>query len=223
MAGEATLPLTSISSSVISAAIVAHSPLIRAGLKAALEEGGLHVTASADTLDDLALAADAGCDVIVVDMPPDCALIEQWSPVQGRALVLLGDLDAIDVGACLADGVSLLPRSAEGPTIRAAIAAAVAGLVAAPPELLEHALRRGSAPSVGLPHADVTAVGLTAREIEVLTKLASGCDNRTIAAALQISPHTAKFHVGQIIAKLGVSSRTEAVAKALRAGLVASV
>jgi two-component system nitrate/nitrite response regulator NarL len=220
MAGEAALPLTS--TSVISAAIVATSPLIRAGLKAALEEGGVRVTTSAETLDDLALAADAGCDVVVVDMPPDGALKEQRSPGHGRALVLLADLDNVDVGVWLADGVSLLPRSADGPTIRAAIVAAVAGLVAAPPELLEHALRHGPAPSAGVPHADFTAADLTAREIEVLSKLASGCDNRAIAEALHISPHTAKFHVGQIIAKLGASSRTEAVAKALRARLVRS-
>jgi len=61
---------------------------------------------------------------------------------------------------------------------------------------------------------------LTPREREVLWKMSLGLGNREIAQALHISAHTAKFHVGQIIAKLDASSRAHAVAKALRSGLV---
>ncbi len=204
---------------MISAAIVAHSSLIRAGLKAALEDGGARVTATAESLDDLPAASHTDCDVIVFDLPPEGASKEQASLVQGRPLVLLVDADDIDARAWLADGVSLLDRSADGPTIAAAVMAAAAGLVAAPPPLIEYALRQGASRDAAAAelHAD-----LTARELEVLRQLAAGSDNRAIAAALRISPHTAKFHVGQIIAKLGASSRTEAVAKAFRAGLVAA-
>jgi DNA-binding NarL/FixJ family response regulator len=61
---------------------------------------------------------------------------------------------------------------------------------------------------------------LTERELEVLEQLASGLSNKRIARALGISEHTAKFHVNGILAKLGASSRTEAVVAAARRGLV---
>jgi DNA-binding NarL/FixJ family response regulator len=61
---------------------------------------------------------------------------------------------------------------------------------------------------------------LTAREREVLQLLAAGMSNRAIARELDISEHTAKFHVNGILAKLGASSRTEAVVAAARRALV---
>jgi DNA-binding CsgD family transcriptional regulator len=50
--------------------------------------------------------------------------------------------------------------------------------------------------------------------------MARGSPNKEIAARLGISEHTVKFHVGSIFAKLGVSSRTEAVTQGMRLGLV---
>lgn len=61
---------------------------------------------------------------------------------------------------------------------------------------------------------------LTPREFEVLELMAKGLPNRDIAQALGISPHTAKFHVAQILEKTGTAGRTEAVALGLRHGLV---
>jgi DNA-binding NarL/FixJ family response regulator len=61
---------------------------------------------------------------------------------------------------------------------------------------------------------------LTAREREVLQLMAQGLSNRQIAARLHISPHTVKFHVASILAKLGAASRTEAVALGARRGYV---
>ena len=61
---------------------------------------------------------------------------------------------------------------------------------------------------------------LTPREKEVLQMLASGLGNKQIAAHLKISEHTAKFHVASILGKLGASSRTEAVSRGLRRGLI---
>ncbi|MFD8782103.1 LuxR C-terminal-related transcriptional regulator [Kitasatospora sp. NPDC059599] len=61
--------------------------------------------------------------------------------------------------------------------------------------------------------------GLQPRESEVLDQLAQGRRNREIAAALHISESTVKFHVANILAKLGVASRGEAAALAHRAGL----
>ena len=61
---------------------------------------------------------------------------------------------------------------------------------------------------------------LTAREREVLALAADGLSNREIAAALEISDHTVKFHLASIFGKLAVSSRTEAVRRGLQLGLV---
>lgn len=61
---------------------------------------------------------------------------------------------------------------------------------------------------------------LTPREIQVLRLLAEGLVNRDIADRLNISEHTIKFHIGSILGKLQASSRTEAVARGLRSGLI---
>lgn len=61
---------------------------------------------------------------------------------------------------------------------------------------------------------------LTPREAEVLQLLADGSGNREIAARLGISEHTIKFHIRSILGKLGAASRTDAVARGLRSGLI---
>jgi DNA-binding NarL/FixJ family response regulator len=61
---------------------------------------------------------------------------------------------------------------------------------------------------------------LTPREQEVLQLLAEGLPNKTIADRLYISEHTVKFHVNAILSKLGAQSRTEAVVRATRLGLL---
>ncbi|HTL77581.1 MAG TPA: helix-turn-helix transcriptional regulator [Casimicrobiaceae bacterium] len=66
---------------------------------------------------------------------------------------------------------------------------------------------------------DATAI-LTPREREVLTLLAEGASNKTIARRLGISVHTAKFHVGSLIDKLDASGRTDAVTHAARRGVI---
>jgi DNA-binding NarL/FixJ family response regulator len=61
---------------------------------------------------------------------------------------------------------------------------------------------------------------LTGRELTVLRLMAQGLGNKEIAAELQISTHTVKYHVASVLAKLGVQSRTEAVSLGLRSGLL---
>jgi two-component system, NarL family, response regulator len=69
----------------------------------------------------------------------------------------------------------------------------------------------------------VTSIQLTAREMTVLRLLAAGNSNRQIADALGITDGTVKIHAAHLFAKLGVTSRTEAIATAVRRGLVRMV
>ena len=61
---------------------------------------------------------------------------------------------------------------------------------------------------------------LTPREVQVLEGLAEGLPNKAIAARLQISDQTVKFHVSSISGKLGARNRTDAVRRAARRGLI---
>ena len=61
---------------------------------------------------------------------------------------------------------------------------------------------------------------LTPRESEVLRQVAAGQTNKSIALKLGISEHTVKFHLGSAMTKLGSASRAEAVAVAIRRGLI---
>jgi len=61
---------------------------------------------------------------------------------------------------------------------------------------------------------------LTAREMEVIQLMAQGLANKQIALSLGISEHTVKFHLSSLYAKLGISSRTEAVKRGIELGLI---
>jgi ATP/maltotriose-dependent transcriptional regulator MalT len=94
---------------------------------------------------------------------------------------------------------------------RADLADAVVSL---PPAFaLENGLRRGK------PVPELVEQ-LTAREHDVLALVSDGLGNRDIARALAISEHTVKFHLASIFGKLGVSTRTEAVQRGLRLGVI---
>lgn len=76
-----------------------------------------------------------------------------------------------------------------------------------------------SLPPINSDH-DLLIEALTAREHDVLALLADGLSNRDIAARLDISEHTVKFHLASIFGKLGASTRTEAVQRGLRLGVI---
>jgi DNA-binding NarL/FixJ family response regulator len=63
-------------------------------------------------------------------------------------------------------------------------------------------------------NAAISALGISAREFEVLEMLAAGHANKVIARQLDISPNTVKTHVARVYEKLAVASRTQAIQKA---------
>jgi DNA-binding NarL/FixJ family response regulator len=69
-------------------------------------------------------------------------------------------------------------------------------------------------------HVELHGFDLTPRELDVLTLLAEGASNKTIAKQLGISVHTAKFHVSSLLDKLDATGRTDAVAHAARRGVI---
>jgi DNA-binding NarL/FixJ family response regulator len=109
-------------------------------------------------------------------------------------------------------GFAVLGSGASPDELVAAVVAVAAGLVAAQPATLV----RGRAPAPG----DLENERLSPREVDVLGELARGAPNKQIAGRLGISEHTVKFHIASIFAKLGVSSRTEAVTRGVRLGLI---
>jgi DNA-binding NarL/FixJ family response regulator len=111
---------------------------------------------------------------------------------------------------------AVLPSSATGPQVSAAIEAAAVGLGVFYPGEAENLFRsqRSNESLETLPEP------LTPREIRVLQLLAEGLGNKQIASRLEISEHTVKFHVASIMGKLGAASRTEAVTLGIRRGIV---
>lgn len=111
----------------------------------------------------------------------------------------------------------LSPNATED-ELTAAIVAMAEGLWVGVPSLMEGLMRL---PKVGDASGEESLIEpLTAREREVLEKMAEGLANKQIALALAISEHTVKFHLSALYAKLGVASRTEAVKRGIELGLI---
>lgn len=139
----------------------------------------------------------------------------------GVPVILLVDNPGRRISEALPAGVrAVLPRNTTSTEIAAAIEAVAAGLYVFHPSDID------SVPTLRPPGETVPELGepivehLTPREIEVLQLLSAGLGNKEIATRLNISEHTAKFHVASIMGKLGAATRTEAVTLGIRHGLV---
>jgi len=121
-------------------------------------------------------------------------------------------LPAIRAGAA-----GYLLKDAEPRELARAVRAAHAGEALLDPAVAARVVQELAAPTDG----DV-AERLTRREREVLELLARGLSNKRIASELGIAEKTVKTHVGHLLAKLGVTDRTQAAVRAVRAGLVRS-
>jgi two-component system, NarL family, response regulator YdfI len=188
------------------------------------DNGAFRLVGSVSVLSGLALRArDLEADVILVDLPiPDANFTSTAAGLDqaGVAVVALTDeVDAIWTARMLRAGVrGLVARQSTPAEIHFAIQAAGSGMVLLDPDLARAlAARRGA----NIPEGALDFVEeLTPREIEVLRMMAEGLGNKEIAVRLGISDHTVKFHISSILAKVGASSRTEAVTIGIRMGLV---
>ncbi|MCC7089225.1 MAG: response regulator transcription factor [Chloroflexi bacterium] len=120
--------------------------------------------------------------------------------------------DASVVGAVKAGAIGYLLKDTQSDELRRAIRAAAQGQVQLSPQAAARLMREVRTPE--------SPESLTDRETEVLRLLAAGYANKEIARDLVIGEKTVKTHVSNILAKLGVQSRTQAALYAVRIGLV---
>jgi two-component system, NarL family, response regulator LiaR len=131
-----------------------------------------------------------------------------------EVLTLSGYLeDHLIVESLRAGAIGYVLKDTGAQELRRAVCGAAAGQVQLSPAVAARLVRRGGAPD-GLEE-------LTKREVDVLILLARGRSNKQIARELHVGEQTVKTHVSNILAKLNLSSRTEAALVALRAGLIA--
>jgi DNA-binding NarL/FixJ family response regulator len=195
---------------LIRLAIVSSSMALRIGLREILRSlPELEVIAEANDVKEI-----PPVDVLVLTSAEFLSgLGDESSPV----LLLSGDPDEVaNLAGLPVWGV--LPLDAGADELSAALHALAEGLLVGSPAMVGRLLERHPLPAPGQSEAVIDS--LTGREREVLQLAAEGLANKQIAAALEISEHTVKFHLSSLYAKLGVTNRTEAVRAGARRGWV---
>ncbi|TFC05783.1 response regulator transcription factor [Cryobacterium adonitolivorans] len=195
-------------------------PVVRAGLRALLgAEPDLVVELEAGTAEDaVALAISGRVDVVLMDLQFGGAMqgaeaTRRVRSVPGAPHVLVltnYDTDADILGAIEAGASGYLLKDAPPAELVAAVRAAAAGQSALAPAIVTRLADRSRIPESRL----------SPREVEVLGLVAAGRSNRQIGQDLFLSEATVKSHLVHIFGKLGVGSRTSAVASARASGTI---
>lgn len=200
-------------------------PIVRAGLRALLANADdVEVIGEVATAEDaVAWCADADRtprpDVVLMDLRFGEGLsgveatrsIHELPRAPHVLVVTNYDTDADILAAIEAGASGYLLKDTPPAELLAAVRAAAAGESALSPTVATRLLTRVRATPDSV---------LTPREIDVVAQVATGRSNREIARALHVSEMTVKSHLVHIFTKLGVGSRTAAVAKARRQGLI---
>ncbi|MFZ0973839.1 MAG: response regulator transcription factor [Solirubrobacteraceae bacterium] len=208
--------------------VVDDHDLFRAGLASLLDaQQGIEVVAQASGgRMGVRLANELQPDVVLMDvrMPdlegPEATreILEQHPSIRVVALTVVSD-DA-DVAAAVEAGASgFVAKDTPIDGVVVALRAAANGVAWLSPRAAEVVLGRVRRDSVDEEPAGEELDDLSVREREVLRLIARGMENAEIADELGISPRTAKNHVSNILAKLGLPSRIQAAIYAVRRGL----
>ena len=200
-------PMLTPTEAMMRVAVVSDDDVLGATLSTFLDQQG-DVEVTALSLADVALW-DSGADAHTVGTK-----LGEIAELNAPALALLPD--AAQASAALGAGArGVILRNSDGASLVSALRAVRGGLTVLDGQLA------GSLISPERSEQTTTFEPLTVRETEVIQLLAEGLSNKQIARRLTISEHTAKFHIGRILAKLDADTRTEAVVRALRHGVVA--
>lgn len=217
---------------VIRVLIVDDQAVIRTGLRTMLEhEGDLTIVGEAgDGAEAVDVVDRAAPDVVLMDVRmPRVDGIEATRRIMSRAsppavLVLTTfDDDEYVFGALRAGAAGFLLKDAGPDVLVAAVRTVAAGEALVDPAVTRRLVERwatleeANAPA---PHVPDSVARLSAREREILVGLARGRTNRELADELIVSEATVKSHVSNLLTKLGVRSRVQAVVLAYEAGVV---
>lgn len=203
--------------------IVDDHQLAREGLKAVLANADFTVVGEAASGEEaIALVTTLVPDVVLMDvrLGPGIDGLEATRRIAAlglpsRVLMLsLHDMPAYVREALAAGAAGYVLKDASITELRGAVSQVMAGQSVMPLNLINAALRQSERE---VRPADALNT-LTPREREVLVQIAEGLTNKEIARQLSVSPATIKAHVERIIAKLGVSDRTQAAVLVARAG-----
>lgn len=211
---------------MIKVLVVDDHAVVREGLRTflALQDGIEVVGEAVDGEEAVAQAQRLAPDVILMDlvMPRldgvGAMRALRASAPESRVIVLTSFLeDDRLLPAIRAGAAGYLLKNVEPAELARAIRAARAGEVLIDPSVAARLVQ-----AIGEPLASGTPgpERLTRREREVLELIAAGRSNKRIALELEVSEKTVKAHVGHVLAKLGVSDRTQAALLAVRDGLV---
>ena len=208
----------------VSVLVIDDHPLVRQGLRAVFEAtGDVEVIAEADNgVDAVRLCVEHHPDVALMDLQlPGVHGIEATrqithaAPATAVLVLTMFDEDEMITDALRAGARGYLLKGAEQQEIERAIRAVAAGEVIFSRDVAAKVLGR----YLGTANSSPVLPELTGRERDVLDRIATGAGNSAIADALGLAPKTVGNHISSIFAKLGVSTRAEAIVVARRAGL----
>ena len=199
--------------------LAAPTPMMRAGLRAMLDTGGIQVVGESSSIEEMADLRDIDVLIVGDEQLLGDAISTLISDGEIALLVLSDTGSAASFLRTLPlRGWGIVPPDAPAPEIQSAVLSVAQGLVVLSVPVAER-LFSGPAAVNALDSRPLDEP-LTARESEVLDLLSQGLSNKLIARKLNISEHTVKFHVSSIYTKLGAASRTDAVNKGARHGLI---
>jgi DNA-binding NarL/FixJ family response regulator len=208
----------------IRVAVADDHPVVREGLVAMLEtQHDFAVVGEAGTGSEaLALVSKADPDVLLLDLElpglDGVGVLRRLETDRSRTRVIIFtvfDTDERIIAAVEAGAAGYLLKGTPREELFAAVRTVAGGGSLLAPVATSAVLRRVRGESTGTP-----TPALTPRERMVLEQLARGLGNKQIAAALGISERTVKFHVSSVFTKLEATNRTEAVTRAVQAGLI---
>jgi NarL family two-component system response regulator YdfI len=200
---------------LIRVTIVSPNPALRIGLRELLSKQP-DIKVVGETV-DLESVLETETEVAVLAPASSVRLLENKTSF--AVLFLTDDVESLrGMFNSNARAWGVLSADAAEDELVAAVRAVGEGLWVGAPGLVRDLIRlsgrRGSSSE------DSLVEQLTARELEVLQLMAQGLANKQIALKLGISEHTVKFHLSSLYAKLGISSRTEAVKRGIELGLI---